>query len=360
MADYLIYGAYGYTGELIAREAVARGQRPMLGGRSAEKLKPLADQLGLRYRAFGLEDPAEVEAALQNVSVLLHCAGPFSHTSRAMVDACLRTQTHYFDITGEVEVFESVATRDAAAQRAGVMLLPGIGFDVVPSDCLAAHLHRRLPSAKRLVLAFQAISRPSRGTATTMVENLHRGGMIRRDGHLTPVPGAWKTRAIDFGEGPIDTMTIPWGDVSTAWHSTGIPNIEVYVAAPRGLRIASRMSRHLGWLLGSETVQKFLKARVQAGPPGPSQRQREAGHSHLWGEVTDDAGRRAISRLHGPEGYRLTTLSALAGVERALSGNAPPGFQTPSKAYGPDFVLELPDVTREDIEIAEHEPAAAG
>jgi len=356
MSDYLIYGAYGYTGELIAREAVNRGQKPLLGGRTAEKLKPLADELGLACEVFGLDNPADIDAVLEKVPVVLHCAGPFAHTSPAMVDACLRTNTHYFDITGEVDVFEAAAQRDAQAQSAGVMLLPGIGFDVVPSDCLAAHLHQRLPSATHLTLAFQAGSRPSRGTATTMVENIHRGGLVRRDGQLTPVPGAWKTRKIDFGQGEVQTMTIPWGDVSTAWYSTGIPNIEVYMAAPLGMRLASRMSGAFGWLLGSSAMQRFMKSRIQAGPAGPSQPQRQAGKSQLWGEVLDGTGQQAISRLQGPEGYQLTMLSALAGVERALSGSAPPGFQTPSKAYGADFVLELPDVVREDV--ATDQPAA--
>ncbi len=350
MSDYLIYGAYGYTGELIAREAASRGQRPLLGGRNVDKLKPLADELGLEHHAFDLRDSADVDAVLEKVPVVLHCAGPFAHTSQAMVDACLRTKTHYFDITGEVDVFESVARRDAEAQAAGVMLLPGIGFDVVPSDCLAAHLHQRLPSATHLTLAFQAVSRPSRGTATTMAENIHKGGMIRRDGALIEVPGAWKTRSIDFGAGEVQTMTIPWGDVSTAWYSTGIANIEVYMAAPLGMRVASRASRWIGWLLGSTPLQNFMKSRIQAGPAGPSQQQRDAGKSHLWGEVVDGSGQRAVSRLHGPEGYQLTMLTALAGVERAISGNAPPGFQTPSKAYGADFVMEMPDVVREDLE----------
>lgn len=358
MSDYLIYGAYGYTGELIAREAASRGQRPLLGGRNAEKLKPLADELGLDFQACGLDEASELDAVLEKVPVVLHCAGPFAHTSQAMIDACLRTKTHYFDITGEIEVFESAARHDADAKAGGVMLLPGIGFDVVPSDCLAAHLHSRLPSATHLTLAFQAGSRPSRGTATTMAENIHSGGMIRRDGQLTDVPGAWKTRSIDFGQGEVQTMTIPWGDVSTAWYSTGIPNIEVYMAAPLGMRVASRMSRWFGWLLASGPVQKMMKNRIQAGPAGPSQRQREQGKSHLWGEVSDDGGRRAVSRLHGPEGYRLTMLAALAGVERALSGTAPAGFQTPSKAFGADFVMELPAVTREDVESPQ--PVAAG
>jgi short subunit dehydrogenase-like uncharacterized protein len=352
MDNYLVYGANGYTGALIAREAVARGQRPVLAGRNAAAVGQLARELGLEHRVFALlpsgGPPAGTAAGLGGMAVVLHCAGPFAHTARALADACLRAGVHYLDITGEIAVFEMLAGLDEEARRAGVMLLPGAGFDVVPSDCLAAHLKRRLPGATTLALGFQALGRLSRGTATTMAENLHRGGMVRRGGVLTRVPAAWRTRTIDFGRGPVRAMTIPWGDVATAYYSTGIPNIEVYLAASAGQRLLARASRYLGWALASEVVQRFLKRRIQAGPPGPSAAERAGGQSLLWGEVRDEAGGRAVSRLRGPEGYTLTVQAALAVVARVLAGQAPPGFQTPSRAYGPDLVLELPGVVRTD------------
>jgi short subunit dehydrogenase-like uncharacterized protein len=347
MPDFLIYGANGYTGSLIAREAVVRGQRPILAGRHAELLASLARELGLEHRTFALDSPDAVADGIRGVRVVLHCAGPFAHTSKPMADACLRTGVHYLDITGEVGVFEALAARDREAQAAQVMLLPGVGFDVVPTDCLAAHLKRRLPSANRLALGFQTFGRVSRGTATTMVENIARGGMVRQDGVLRPVPAAWKTRVIDFGAGPTKAITIPWGDVSTAFHSTGIPNIEVYTATPLRVRLAARASRRLGWLLGSGMVQRFLKRRIQAGPAGPSEEARTQGKSLVWGQV-EDAGQTVVSRLRGPEGYTMTVRAALAVVERVLAGEATPGFQTPSKLFGPDFVLGLEGVVRED------------
>jgi short subunit dehydrogenase-like uncharacterized protein len=349
MSNYLIYGANGYTGQLIAREAATRGQRPILAGRNTEAVAALARPLGLESRAFALDHPSKVVAGLAGVTAVIHCAGPFAHTSKAMADGCLRAGVHYLDITGEVTVFESLAARDSEAKAAGVMLLPGAGFDVVPSDCLAAHLKQRLPSATRLTLAFQLVGQASRGTATTVVENIHRGGLVRRGGVLTPVPAAWHTRSIDFGRGPVTTVSFPWGDVSTAFYSTGIPNIEVFAATPPSVRRLARMSRYIGWLLFSGPVQRFLKGRIQAGPPGPTDEERKTGVSLLWGEVADEAGRTAVARMEGPEGYTLTALTALAAVERVLAGKAPPGFQTPSRAYGADFVLEIPGVKRFDI-----------
>ncbi|PYQ04790.1 MAG: saccharopine dehydrogenase [Acidobacteria bacterium] len=348
-SPYLIYGANGYTGDLIAREAVRRGQQPVLAGRSAEAVRALASELRLEHRAFALDDAGAVDEGLKGMAAVLHCAGPFVRTFRPMADACLRAKAHYLDVTGEIDVFEQLAARDEEARAAGVMLLPGVGFDVVPSDCLAAHLERRLPSATHLALAFHSVGGLSRGTATTMIENLHRGGLIRRGGALTPVPAAWKTRQVDFGRGPRRVVSIPWGDVSTGYHSTGISNIEVYTTATTPLLLAMKASRVLRPLLASSAVQSFLKRRVRAGPPGPTAEHRARGRTVLWGQVTDEAGGRAESRLYGPEGYTFTMLTALAAVEKALSGSARAGFQTASKAYGPDFVLGIEGVTREDL-----------
>lgn len=347
---WLLYGANGYTGSLIARHAAVRGMRPILAGRNKERVEALATDLGFDARIFSLEDPVAAASQLDGVRVVLHCAGPFSRTSRSMVDACVAAGAHYLDITGEISVFEELANRNAEAQAAGIMLLPGVGFDVVPSDCLAGHLARRLPTAGRLTLAWRADGRPSRGTALTALESLPRGGMVRRGGRLTPVPAAWRTRTIDFGSGPARAVSIPWGDVSTAYYSTGIPDIEVYLEMPAGARWAMFATRGLGPLLALPPVQRVFERRIAAQAPGPDEGERARGSTVIWGRTEDGRGRKATARLRTPEGYTLTVRTALAAVERALSGEAPPGFQTPSLAYGPEFVLGIDGVAREDLD----------
>ena len=275
-STFLLYGANGYTGSLIARQAVRRGLRPILAGRNAQAISALASELALEYRVFPLEDRAATLAALSMAPLVLHCAGPFASTAEPMMEACLRANTHYLDITGEIPVFEMMAAKDADPRTCGVMLLPGVGFDVVPSDCLAAHLKRRLASANRLTLAFKGVGGVSRGTATTMIEMMKRGkmGMVRRNGRLTDVPFAWKTREVDFGHGPRPCVAIPWGDVSTAYYSTNIPNIEVYMA------ISALSNWFLGapifvrWLLQRPRVQEFLSSRVRSAPDGPDDQAR--------------------------------------------------------------------------------------
>jgi short subunit dehydrogenase-like uncharacterized protein len=340
----LVYGANGYTGALIAERAAAHGVRAILAGRRAESVNALGTRLGLPARVFGLDDRDGLNAALDGVTVVLNCAGPFSRTAAPLVEACLRARVHYLDITGELEVLEALAARDAEARAAGITVLPATGFDVVPSDCLAAEAHHRLPTATHLALAFRAGTRMSRGTSMTTLENLSGGSAIRRDGAIVRIPSGGKTRSIDFGDGPQPAITIPWGDVATAYHTTGIPNIEVFVAVPRALRVGMRLARWAGPLLGSAPLQRFLKARVQAGPAGPSAEERARGVSHLWAEARDEAGHVVELRLETPEAYELTSWTALALAQRALRGELPLGFQTPARACGRGFVLQFPGV----------------
>ncbi len=345
----MIYGAYGYTGELTARLCRRRGLKPILAGRSAEKLEALATEVEMPYRVVGLDDGAALDAALADVDIVIHCAGPFSRTAEPMVDACMRTATHYLDITGELAVFERCAARDAEARAAGIMVMPGTGFDVVPTDCLAAHLKRRLPSATKLELAFKGIGGGmSRGTATTTVENLSKPSVVRRGGELTEVRSGSMSRQVDFGRGPRHTMGIPWGDVSTAWHSTKIPDISVYTAVPRSVRYGVLASSFVRAVFALRPVQRFLKARVNARPAGPSAAQRDKALSVCWGRVEDDGGGVAEATLKTPEGYTLTARASLDIARRVLQGDFSTGYQTPSSAYGPDLILDIDGTERVD------------
>jgi short subunit dehydrogenase-like uncharacterized protein len=299
---------------------------------------------------LSLDDPPALYSALSDVAGVLHCAGPFVHTYRQMSDACLATGVHYLDISGEIPGFEALARLDQVARRAGVMLLPGAGFDVVPSDCLAAHLKARLPDATHLRLYLRGIGAgPSRGTARSAIENMHRGGMIRQEGELVQVPPAWGVREVDFERGPVKTVSIGWGDVSTAYHSTGIPNIETYFAFPRTAIAVLRLMRAASPLAYSRPVRALLKLALPLMRSGPTREQRRNGFSLLVGEVTNQAGEARVSRLKMPEGYTLTALASVEIMQRILASDFKPGFQTPSMAYGPDFILQFYRVERQDL-----------
>jgi short subunit dehydrogenase-like uncharacterized protein len=345
---FLLYGATGYTGALTARAAVQQGLRPLLAGRNREKVEALAGELRLPWRAFGLDDRPALHSALGEVAVVLHCAGPYSLTYPPMVEACLQTGTHYLDLTGEMAEHEDLAARDEEAKAAGVMLLPSAGFDVVPSDCLAVHVARRLPSATHLALAFSSAGGWSRGTMISSVEAAAHPGIVRKAGKLTRVPAAYRSREIDFGHGPVSCVTIPWGDLATAYTSTGIPNIETYIALPGALQRVLRGADTVAPLATSDLGQRLLKGLVGLLPAGPDEKARAQGYAHLWAEASDEAGRRVVSRMRTPHSYTLTALTGLDLVRRVLAGEVHPGYQTPAKAYGPELVMNIAGVTRWD------------
>ncbi|MBS0556561.1 MAG: saccharopine dehydrogenase NADP-binding domain-containing protein [Proteobacteria bacterium] len=346
MSRLLIYGANGYTGKLVAREAARRGLKPLLAGRNRDELDALAKELDLLRRVFELAHPAEIVRNLDGVGVVLHCAGPFSQTCAPMLNACLDANVHYLDITGEIDVFELCHRTHARAQHQGVVVLPGSGFDVVPTDCVAAMLKRKLPDANALVLAFEAGGGPSPGTALTSVEGLARGGRARIGGEVKPVPLAWKVREFLRDGKPRTAMTIPWGDVYTAHVSTGIANIETYMAVSPKTIQRLRWLRYIQPMLGLAPVQAFMKRRVRAATPGPSEQRRRDTGCHVWGEVRNVAGRQAVLELHTPNGYELTATAALGIAEYLLGRTSPPagGYFTPSQLMGADYVLKLPGV----------------
>ena len=344
---FLLYGANGYTGELIARVAAERNLKPILAGRTEAKIKELAAKYDMPYRVFSLDETEKLDAALQETEFVIHCAGPFSLTSDKMVEACIRNKKHYTDITGEIKVFEAMANRDDAAKKAGIMIMPGVGFDVVPSDCLAKHLKNRLPTADTLTLAFYGLGKISHGTQTTMTMNMGNGGAIRRDGTITQVPAAWRTRKIDFGETTEKGVTIPWGDVATAFYSTGIPNIEVYTVLPEANLQMLKLTRYIGWFLNIGFIKNTAMKNIPAG--GPTDDERAKGKALLWGEASDKQGNRVEVRMQTMEAYTLTALTALKIAEKILGGNFCAGFQTPAKCYGADLILEIEGVTREDV-----------
>ena len=342
--SWLLYGANGYTGELCAREAAARRERPVLAGRNREAVERLAHELGLESRVFGLDSPTTVAENLKGVAAVLHCAGPFALTAKPMLAACLESGTHYLDITGEIAVFERVFRLDEAAREAGVTLLPGVGFDIVPTDGVAARLAEAVPDATDLVLAFHSEGGSmSRGTLKTMLEGLPNIGAIREGGRIRAVPAAFDTREIEFGCGPRMTMTIPWGDVSTAFRTTGIPNIRVYNGTPPAAIRRMRRLRALTPIAGLKPVKRLLQWWVGRTVVGPSAEVRESARVYLWGRAEGPAGAREAA-FETPEGYAFTALAAVEAATRLLKNDVQPGALTPSLAFGSDFAEGLPGV----------------
>jgi len=338
----LIYGSYGYTGNLISEIAAQKRLPVILSGRNQEKLVKQGERLKLPVKKASVESTGELDEVLSDAQVVIHCAGPFIHTWKPMAEACLRNQCHYLDITGEVAVFESIKVMNKRFLEQNLMAMPGVGFDVVPTDCMAAYLYQSMPDATHLELGFMGIGGGiSHGTAKTMVENLGRGGLIRENGDLKRVPSAYKAKSINFGRKSIDAVTIPWGDLSTAYTTTGIPNISVYMAATKGMIRGMKLSNFLAPVLKLNSVKNWLKKRIEAKPTGPDKDQRKNGKSMIWGRVENSIGAAKEAVFETKEGYQLTAEMSLLIAEKVMTGECRPGYQTPADLFGDDLIFEI-------------------
>lgn len=340
MKKWMIYGANGYTGELIAREAVSRGMSPVLGGRNADKVRPLATELSLEFRAFPLDEHAA--AQLDDIDLVLHCAGPFQVTSEPMIHACLSAKTHYLDITGEVSVFEHTHSLHAEAAEKGIVLCSGVGFDVVPTDCVALKLKEEMPEAIELSLGFDSDSGISPGTFKTMIQGLGSGSMHRKDGVLTPVPIGSQHRAIDFGRGSRSAMGIPWGDVSTAFYTTGIPNISAWIPMAKLQLYGARLMGAVGPILATDWVREKLQKQVEKRVQGPDSELRANSPAYIWGEARNQQGIVKVARIQTANVYDLTVYGSLEVVRRLLKLEVEGGYYTPAGLFGSSLVESLP------------------
>jgi short subunit dehydrogenase-like uncharacterized protein len=347
--SWLLYGATGYTGKLLAEAAVEHGHRPILAGRSAEKLRPLAETLGLDYRAFALDAIPPLDSL--GIGAVLHVAGPFVQTALPMQQACLDAGVHYLDITGEMAVFEQTFTLDAQARARGALMVSGVGFDIVPTDCLSAQVAAQMPDAVSLEIAFDALLLAGEigftaGTLKSMIAMLPQGSRVRRGGQLLPYDLGAGGKVMGFPDGPRHVMPIPWGDVLTAYHSTGIPNITAYVTLPEwawhGLRAGGLLMQTA---LQSAPLRRLLDDAFDRYVAGPSEARRRESRVLIGASAFDAQGRGVSAWIETPEAYEFTRHAALLAVERALA-NGGAGARTPSQAFGADFAYAVPGVRR--------------
>ena len=334
-SSILLLGQRGFTGRLIFEDLTGSHLRP-IHAPNVSRAAPLSAQL---------------EALLQRLKpgdIVLNCLGPFRHTFAPVLDLCLATGAHYLDICAEWRVFEALHDADAAARAAGIMLLPGVGFDVVASDCLAAHVARRLPTATRLQIGISGLELASRGSARTIAELVGEPVRTRRDGAIV-ADARLRDESFDFGDGPVRALAVSWGDVSTAFHTTGIPNVEVYFEATPASTYLAFANRTFGWMFRNPLVERAAQQFARGLRPGPTAAERAGRRVTIVARATDPRGRSVESRLVTNEAYTFTAQSACAVMQRVAEGRIEPGFQTPGKLLGADFVLQIEGTERHDV-----------
>lgn len=324
MKTLMIYGATGYTGRMAAERAKGLGLNIEIAGRNNDRLAHLAAQLNVPYRVFAAE--AQAAEALDGVGVLLNFAGPFAQTAEHLMRACIKAGVDYLDITAEINVYRLAERLGAQAAEAGVMLLPGVGWDVVPTDCLAMHVAQRVASPRALSIALQVPGSMSRGSARSVSEIIGAGLLARINSELLATPDA-QPRQFDFGEGPVTCQPLSFGDLVTGWYSTGIPNIAMFV--------------HI-------SGDAFPEGDVSQLPDGPSAYERDAHRARAVAEVIASDGSIARSMIETVNGYSYTPLAAIEAARRVLSGERKPGFETPARIFGGGFAESIAGTTITD------------
>jgi len=350
-SQWMIYGANGYTAQLAIEKAVAQGRTPILAGRNASAIQPLAETHGLESRIFSLAEPEQIAENLKDVKVLSHCAGPYSATAEPMMRACIHSGAHYTDITGEIDVFLLSQSLDKEACASGAVLCPGVGFDVIPTDCVAAKLKEALPDATELDLGFKGNASLSPGTAKTMVEAISQGMKVLRNGELIRVSPSFESRSVDFGTGPVPATVIPWGDLATAYWQTGIPNISVYTPG-RASKATELLLPIIQTVLKSTTVQRLAKQGIERRMTGPDEASRAKRSTHVWGEARNANGDCVSCTVETPNGYTVTMDGILLSAEFLLSYEGAGGCFTPAQLMGTNLVERLPGAGKLSLNVS--------
>ncbi len=345
----MLYGATGYTGRLIAARLQTSHYQPVIAGRNRDRVGQLAAELGLSGRAITLNEPEALDRALRDVGVVINAASPFAITAPALIESCLRTKTHYLDITGELPVFRSAFGYDEAARERGIMIMPGAGLGIVASDCLAMHVASLVPDAKYLRIALLRPNSLSRGSFRSALGLADSRVSIRRNGQLISVPAGRLQRAFDFGTGERESVAVSWPDVFTAWHSTGIRNIEAYFEADLASRTLYQFGARLADSMPLGPVKALIDVMARALPEGPSEAGRGAEKSVIVAEAEDSWRQRRCVRLETSDGYSFTAEAASALAQRIVGGEFLSGFQTPARVYGADLVLQFKGTHREEL-----------
>ena len=346
----MIYGAYGFVGKEVSRLAKEKGLNLILAGRDKEKTQRLASKLHLDYAVFSLDDTKTLEFYAKEVNIILNCAGPFIETYRPIVQACIKFNTHYLDISGEIPVFQAIHDLDYEAKNQTSMLLPGIGFDVAPTDCIGLFLKENFKTGDKLTLAFRSEGPAGLppGTIKTMVSLIPYGNWIRKNGALVRPKKGIETKSIKYYNESINSLRIAWGDIFTAFYSTGIPNIEVYASFPKLIMMQMKFIEYFRPILSKPPIMKFMQKTLKGGS---TNEERKNTVMWVYGELSDPQGNKAICRMKGPEGGLLwTSISAVYALLNIEAGNYKVGYQTPASAFGSDFVSKMEGVDMEEIE----------
>lgn len=330
MKKFMIYGASGYTGGMVAEHAASAGLGLVLAGRpqNLAALETLARRLGAEVRLFSLDDTEAIGSNLEDIAVVLNAAGPFLNTAKLLMSAAIRAGVHYLDFSAELNTYREALDLDAQARAVGVMLLPGSGGSVALLGSLAGHAVARVENPQKISIALQVAGTMSKGSVTSAGQTIVTETFHFVDGELVE-RSPEEVRNFDFGKGPQSAFPVTLPDLLTIHQATGVPNIETFV--------------HI-------TAGAFPTGEAKELPIGPSADERAANRYHAAVEVINADGTVARSVLDTVNGYTFTAMAAAEAGRRVLAGEFRPGFQTPARLFGYGFAETIADTRISDIE----------
>lgn len=348
---WMLYGAYGYTGQLVLEQALKRGHKPLLAGRSIGKLRALAEKYDLPWKVLNLENPKTLREGLEGVDLVYHAAGPYVHTSTPMLEACIDTATHYIDVTGEISVTKKTLSYDQQAREKGIALISSCGVNAVPTDCLVKFLVQNMDEVIDLEVAIDTVKTQSPGYLLSALE-MAGEGQVRRKGKIVKEPTGKRVKKVRFNHRNSTVVSLPLVDLETIFHWGNIPNITGYVAqsylSAHVIRATGPVNDALfsgNSLFSSKVLKEKVQSEIIKRVQGPSEKKRARDRTHIWVKVVDKSGNEKQAWLESQEGYTLTASIAPRAIERIFEKKLK-GALTPAEAFGADFILEMPETIR--------------
>jgi short subunit dehydrogenase-like uncharacterized protein len=350
--DIVVFGATGYTGELVSEALIERGAKPVLAARSQSKLDALVSKLGggLESRVADVGEPDSVRAIVSRGDVLVATVGPFARWGAPAVEAAIAAGVHYLDSTGEGPFIQDVFERyGGGAQSAGCGLVTAFGYDWVPGNLAAALAVREAgPSAIRVDAGYfvtgSGMGGMSGGTKASAAGVLTRPTYTYRGGRLVAERGAKRVRtfavrgrqrpAISVGSSeqfalPAQFPQLREANTYLGWFGGLSRFMQVQSAAFTGLTKVPGVQNG---------IENALGRVIRGSTGGPDAEARSGGGSHVVATAYDaSGGELATATVTGIDAYTFTGRILAWGAQRALAGGMEgTGALGPTQAFGVD------------------------
>ena len=341
--DWLIYGANGYTGRILVEQAAKQGHKPVIAGRSPEKIKPLAEQYDLPYSILDLHDINALSEKVADFKLISNFAGPFPLTARPIAEACLENGINYIDVSGDLNTIQYIFDLNEKARAKSIVMIPAAGFITYATECLAHYIAEQIDETKFIELGVYIIGGTSRGTAISTVDSIKDGCLIRKDHQLIPVKFGKDTKKIPFPDGRKPAWAVPLAELLTVHKALTIPDIKVFNVMPHFLHLLRLIAPLIQKTMKIEVFKRIAKKIAAKQPEGPTREQNLNTKSYLWARAGDKIGNEKQAWLETPEAYYFTALLNIRFAEVIL-GSDLKGSITPSEAFGKDLIFDFEKV----------------